>query len=476
MELTISSATPFTERLMARRRSLALAVTLTVALTGQCLAYTLELDQPGGVYPEGKVVTLTVKADDKSSLADLDYVMVMANNRTPLDITVTQLTPDWQGQFTPPAPGWYVFKAYRRNTTTREKPATVGILVAPERIRSARPEPTNFNEFWKEKRDAVTAVPLKPELTPLTDEQKEREYTSDSGKVPALEEKATRLESEGVERWNLEIEMMSPVRPVRGYLTRPTNAEIKTSPVIILLHAAGIGQFWCRGNSIEAMALSQKYNAIVLDLSAHGIMNGGSSEYYDELEPKLNAQYKMPKHWESSQLAGMALRLIRAIEFATTLPEWNGKHIVCIGESQGGGQALMAAGLDTRVSGVIALVPAMCDFAGPLLGRPSGYPKPISFDTLENRPDAVEPALRDALYCDNIYLSTRSRAKTLIFAGLTDPTCPSPGIAAAFNNIPVEKKILFFPHKKHNDFPAEDLWIGKFDDLRDGFLLEHFSE
>jgi hypothetical protein len=117
----------------------------------------------------------------------------------------------------------------------------------------------------------------------------------------------------------------------------------------------------------------------------------------------------------------------------------------------------------------------MCDFAGPTVGRPAGYPYPVSFYTYENRPERVESILADALYCDSIYLSKRSRAKTLIFAGLIDPTCPSPGIAAAFNAIPAEKEILFFPHKKHNGFPPEDLWIGKYYDLRDGFLKEHFS-
>ncbi|NEW85536.1 MAG: acetylxylan esterase [Mariniphaga sp.] len=35
--------------------------------------------------------------------------------------------------------------------------------------------------------------------------------------------------------------------------------------------------------------------------------------------------------------------------------------MIVIGESQGGGQTLIAAGLDNRVSKVVATVPAMCD-------------------------------------------------------------------------------------------------------------------
>lgn len=452
---------------------IAVLVIATFAFKAQCLAFTLELDQPSGLYTEGKTVTLTIKADADNSLADLDKVMVLSNNRTPLDITMTQTPSEWQGDFDPPTAGWYVFEAHHKDPVEKEKPSAVGILVAPEKIGPAKPEPTDFDAFWTQKRAEVSAVEFEPKLTPLTAEQKEQEYIKNA---PAFEERAIRLEQQGMQRWNLGIDMMTPVRPVCGYLARPTNAGIGSSPVIILLHAAGIGKSWTIGNSIRAMELAQKYNAIVLDLNAHGVMNGGSPEYYEKMTLQVRSLYQQRENWDASHLAGMALRLIRAVDFIATLPEWDGKHIVCIGDSQGGGQALMAAGLDPRVSGVIATVPAMCDYAGPLAGRSAGFPYPLTFNTLEHSPETVDSILANTSYCDNIYLSKRSKASTLMFAGLIDPTCPPVGIAAAFNAIPTKKNIFYYPHKTHNKFPAEDLWIGKYDELRDDFLEQHFSQ
>ena len=464
---------PISRRIPKIVRTVALACLAAVACPEHGLAFILDLDQPGGIYPKGKEVVLTVKADANSKLADLDKVEVLANGRTLIEVAVTRTEPEWQGKFTPPSAGWFVCEARRKNAAPKEKLSAVGILVAPETIGPAKPEPADFDAFWKRKKAELSAAALHPQLTPLTGEQKEQEFMSGEGRVAKREENANQLEKDGMERWNLEIGTLPLVYPVRGYLARPSKAGPRSCPVILLLHAAGIGQFWCRGNSIEAMDMAKKYHAVVIDLNAHGIMNGGSKEYYEAMEKELKAHKESnASNWNCSLLAGISLRLLRTIEYVGTLPEWDGKHIVCIGESQGGGQALSAAGLDPRVSGVVALVPAMCDLAGPLAGRPPGFPYPVTFQT---KPENVDGILSNVLYCDNIYLSKRSRAKTLIFAGLIDPTCPSPGITAAYNALPGEKKIYYFPHKPHNNFPAEDLWIGNFIELRDTFLRDHFS-
>ncbi len=76
---------------------------------------------------------------------------------------------------------------------------------------------------------------------------------------------------------------------------------------------------------------------------------------------------------------------MRTIDFLTKQPEWDGKRILVIGESQGGGQALAAAGLDKRVSAVVATVPAMCDWLGPLANHEGGWPQPLKADGPKGR-------------------------------------------------------------------------------------------
>lgn len=62
---------------------------------------------------------------------------------------------------------------------------------------------------------------------------------------------------------------------------------------------------------------------------------------------------------ETCYFKGMFLRLVRAIDFLTSQPEWDGKTLIVYGSSQGGYQAIVAAGLDSRVSYFCAGVPRM---------------------------------------------------------------------------------------------------------------------
>jgi cephalosporin-C deacetylase-like acetyl esterase len=168
----------------------------------------------------------------------------------------------------------------------------------------------------------------------------------------------------------------------------------------------------------------------------------------------------------------MYVRLLRAIEFIAAQEAWDGMHLVTIGESQGGGQALAAAGLDKRVSAVVALVPAMCDFAGPVVHRVGGWPMPIGADIESEGARKIIDAVR---YCDNVNLATRSRAETLVFVGLADTTCSPTGIYATYNKLPGSKRIVVYPHKPHSGLPKEDLWIGDIPVLQEQFIRQHIS-
>ena len=121
------------------------------------------------------------------------------------------------------------------------------------------------------------------------------------------------------------------------------------------------------------------------------------------------------KYWEYNAadretyyFRGMYLRVLRAIEYMTSLPEWDGRRLLVVGESQGGGQAVAAAGLDPRVSAVVLNVPAMQDLGGARKGRLSGWPQPI-----ENHQDLSPVQL------DNTLPSRRPSTAC--------PTAPTPG-------------------------------------------------
>ncbi len=128
---------------------------------------------------------------------------------------------------------------------------------------------------------------------------------------------------------------------------------------------------------------------------------------------------------------------MRTLDFLTSQPEWDGKRILVIGESQGGGQALAAAGLDHRVTAVVATVPAMCDWGGTLVGRKGGWPDPFATTQYDR-----QTLLSVLPYFDNAHILKGSKATLVVEMGLIDVTCPAAGIFAALNEAD-GKKILY---------------------------------
>jgi cephalosporin-C deacetylase-like acetyl esterase len=196
--------------------------------------------------------------------------------------------------------------------------------------------------------------------------------------------------------------------------------------------------------------------ALAFDLNAHGMLNGQPQEYYEELE-----KGELKNYWEIGiesrddyYFRGMYLRLIRTLDFLTSQPEWDGKRILVIGESQGGGQSLAAAGLDDRVSAVVATVPAMCDFGGELIGRTGGWPQPFKMKGDKDK------MLKTIPYFDAAHLLKNSKATLVTEIGFIDTTCPSVSIYAAINQSKGEKIVFGVPYRGHhlNQKEYQKIW------------------
>jgi len=142
----------------------------------------------------------------------------------------------------------------------------------------------------------------------------------------------------------------------------------------------------------------------------------------------------------------MFLRLVRAIDFLTSQPEWDGKTVIVIGHSQGGGQALAAGGIDSRVTCIAAGVPAICDHSGRAGDRINGWPKLVPNGS-DGRPD---PQILDASrYVDAVNFASRSKADAILSVGFIDTVCPPSSCYAAFNALQGTKKMLNEPLMGH---------------------------
>jgi cephalosporin-C deacetylase-like acetyl esterase len=179
-----------------------------------------------------------------------------------------------------------------------------------------------------------------------------------------------------------------------------------------------------------------------MDMNAHGLPNGKPDEFYkDQGEgPLKDYRYTGRDSRDLCYFRGMFLRLVRAIDVLTAQPEWDGKTVVVFGGSQGGYQAIVAGGLDPRVTFFGAGVPAGCDHSGMKADRIAGWPKLVLLDA-ERKPDPK--GLETARYFDAMNFAQRSKAAGAFFTvGFIDTTCPPTSVYAAYNGLQIPKAMF----------------------------------
>ncbi len=287
--------------------------------------------------------------------------------------------------------------------------ATAGAGFSPEKIGLSLPVPDDFDEFWAEQKRQLAQVPQNPELTPV--EQADKSLACFDAQVQCLGS-----------------------APVSGYFAKPKEAAPKSLPAILWVHGAGV-------KGAQSGFLS-------MDINAHGLPNGKPNEYYTEQNagPLNNYRHAGRESRDTIYFKGMFLRLVRAIDFLTAQPEWDGKHVVVIGHSQGGGQSLAAGGLDERVTLIAPGVPAICDHSGEATGRVNGWPKLVPNGS-DGKPDPQ--ILQAARYVDAANFATRCKADAIMSVGFIDAVCPPSSCYAAYNALQGEKSIITEPLMGH---------------------------
>jgi cephalosporin-C deacetylase-like acetyl esterase len=200
---------------------------------------------------------------------------------------------------------------------------------------------------------------------------------------------------------------------------------------------------WCKQGS----------GMLTLDINAHGLPNGKPKEFYADLANTDLKNYRTQGRQSRDEIyfRGMFLRLIRGIDFLTSQPEWNGEKLIVYGSSQGGFQALAAAGLDSRVTFICAGVPAGCDHTGSQANRISGWPKLVATDSA-GQPEPQ--SLQAARYFDAVNFGRRAKCQgAALTVGFIDTTCPPTSVYAAFNVLSMPKSMHTDPLSGHTSTP-----------------------
>ncbi|MBP6783239.1 MAG: acetylxylan esterase [Verrucomicrobiales bacterium] len=387
---------------------------------------TITTDRPDALYNENEEVTFTIKAKDGTKNLDwgnvdwtlsLDGYKTLSSGKGSLD----------GGAGVPVKgalehPGFLLLTATFTGPDGKKISGYAGAGVSPNALTPSLPAPDDFDAFWAEQKKQLGEVPITYIAAP-------RSLTTPG--------------DAGIEAFDVQVPSEKGGAPVSGYFAKPKTAPPKSLPAVLWVHGAGV-----RSASLPAALGGARDGFLSMDINAHGIPNGEPEAYYKALSEGKLKTYRSDgtKSRDEIYFRGMFVRLARALDFLTTRPEWDGKTLAVIGHSQGGYQALVAGGLDERVTFIGAGVPAGCDHTGMKVNRISGWPKIVPL-LADGTPDPQ--ALEASRYVDAVNFATRCKAEAIVSVGFIDRTCPPTSVYTAYNVLQGSKKILNYPAMGH---------------------------
>jgi len=253
------------------------------------------------------------------------------------------------------------------------------------------PIPKDFDAFWDAQLAQLASVPMKGELLPCD------------------------LKDAAVEYRTFRVNLQPGEGPATGVVAWPKNAAAKSLPMTV--HVTGYG-FGATGIGAGEV----KQGKLVVSITRHGEDPRADKDYYQNLQTNVLKGYcwRNVKTKTANDEFKMILRDVRALAFAKTLPQWDGKSISVKGGSMGGFQSIALAALDPAVTLCEPFVPWMIDLAGRTnFKRMGGW-----------LPDWTP----ELAYIDSINLATRVKCQVKMSIGLGDYICPPSGEMLLFRN------------------------------------------
>jgi cephalosporin-C deacetylase len=283
-------------------------------------------------------------------------------------------------------------------------------------------EPSDFDAFWDKQKAKLASIPLKSVITLLNT-------------LP-----------NGSKLYLLQLDQIDN-RKVYGYLCVPVGAG--KFPAILNLPAFGNAPF--QADNLVTTDFAELGKAISLTISVHNTPPNviDPNAYFPD---DLTSPETMYNRY-------MVLAGIRAVDYLFSRPDFNGSLGTC-GLSQGGGLAIMVAGLDKRVTALVASNPAHCEHQAWRFGQASGFPsylkRAYSFKT-----DSIL-AIKSVKYHDATYFLKRFKGNARLLVGYDDDVTPAASIFPIFNQHRGASALVHMTLTGHSS-PWAEYWMGRFD-------------
>jgi cephalosporin-C deacetylase-like acetyl esterase len=310
---------------------------------------------------------------------------------------------------------------------------------APDAIQPTQVNPPDFDAFWESERKRLTALPIDAKWTPLAD-----------------------YGTPDVDCWQINLQnvgVTAGASRLYGILCMPRAAG--RYPAVLSVPGAGVRPY--RGlTELAARGL------ITFQIGIHGIPVIQPQEVYDGLGsgglsgyPTFGLDSRERYYYRRVYVGTM-----RANDFLTSLPQWDGRNLGVTGGSQGGALAIVTAALDRRVTRLVAYYPALSDVTGYLNQRAGGWPHMFrAADGPASHRDAAK--ISTTQYYDVVNFARRVTAPGFYSWGFNDETCPPTSMYAAYNVITAPKRLILAYDTGHrqtqeqvdegNDWLADEL-------------------
>lgn len=291
-----------------------------------------------------------------------------------------------------------------------------------------RPEPEDFEAFWKGTIDASRAFPLDLRLSPV-----------DTG-LKAQEVFDVTFNGYGGQ-------------PIKGWLVLPAQ---RSGPVPCVVHYIGYGGG--RGFPYDWLGWpSVGYASFVMDTRGQG--SAWSKGDTPDSEPQ-DSNPQFPGFMTRGILSPYTYYYrrvftdaVRAIEAAQSVSDIDANMIAVGGGSQGGGIAIAAAGLGAMTLAqppVVAMpdVPFLCHFErATTIVDSHPYQEIVRFCKVHR--DKVEQVFATLAYFDGMNFAARAQAQALFSVALMDDICPPSTVFAAYNHYAGGKDIRVWRFNQH---------------------------
>ena len=316
------------------------------------------------------------------------------------------------------------FRDCRLSTTIDGKVYNHHIKVgfSPDKIEPYTQMPKDFDDFWQKNKDDLTNVPLQYTISP-----------------------APQFSTDKMDCYLVKLIVNKQGQSIYGYLSMPKDAKPGSCPIVMCPPGAGI-------KNIKE-PLRHKYygenGCLRFEMEIHGLNPEMTEEQFAEISKAFNGKengylQNGLDNKDNYYMKHVYLACVRAIDFLTSLPEWDGKNVAVQGGSQGGALSIVTAALDPRVTLCVANHPALSDMAGYKANRAGGYPHFFNISGMDT-PEKIETMA----YYDVVNFAKKLNVPVYMTWGYNDNTCPPTTSYAVYNVINSPKEALITPINEH---------------------------